>query len=314
MAPTRQSRRIALVGASGNIGSSTLRALLSHDIHDITVIARPESQATFSNKVAVRKGSFDDEAFLLSALKGIDILVLQLSIPASGIQEKFYEAAAKAGVPYILPIEFGNSLDAKGMYERFSFLPEKATLRQRIEDLGVSSWIAVVTNPWYDFCFGKGEWGIDIVKRQATLWDGGNYKTNTTTLRRAGEATAELLALPDDELIRYKNQMFIVTSFYVTQREIFDSVLRATGTKEEDWDLTYPDAETSEKAYEVRLAKAAADGTFDYEAFTRRFTLSNFTPGRGGDINDKVEDLGRFGLEKEDIDQVTRQVAEKLVK
>lgn len=315
MAPVRQARRIALVGASGNIGSSTLRALLSHGIHNITVISRPESQSTFPSNVAVMKGSYDDEDFLVSALKDIDFLVLQLPIAAVDLQQGFIHAAAKAGVPWILPTEFGSDPDATQLHPRFPFLVRKKQRRELITQLGVSSWVAVVTNPWYDFCFSHGEWGIDIPGRKATLWDGGNYPMNTTTLARAGEATAELLAFPDAELARYRNGVFRITSFHVTQREILDSVLRATGTSEKDWQVTTPAADEVNKDFERRLAdKPDGDTHVDYDAFAKRFMLTHFLPGLGGDFNDKVEDLSKLGLEKEDFDEATRGVVASLEK
>jgi hypothetical protein len=34
--------------------------------------------------------------------------------------------------------------------------------RPQIEDLGVSSWIGVVNNPWFDWSPEKGFWGVDV--------------------------------------------------------------------------------------------------------------------------------------------------------
>lgn len=315
MAPTRQARRIALVGASGNIGSTTLQGLLSHGIHEITVLARPESKSTYPANVTVKTGSYEDEDFLVSALKDIDFLVLQLPIAAVDLQDGFFRAAAKAGVPWILPTEFGSDPEAERIHELWPFLARKKQRRDLIEELGVSSWVAVVTNPWFDFCFGRGEWGVNIAKRTATLWDGGSYKMSTTTLARAGAATAELLALPDAELARFRNGLFRVTSFHISQRQILDAVLRATGTTEADWDVTTLDSGEANKDFERRLAdKPDGDMHVDYEAFTQRFMLTHFLPGSGGDFNDKVEDLSRFGLGPEDFDDATRKVVASLEK
>lgn len=313
MSPIRQSRRIALVGASGNIGSKTLQALLSHDIHKITVISRTESSSTFPPNVIIKRGAFEDESFLVSALKDIEVLVIQLPIQGMDLQEAFLRAAAKTGVPWVLPTEFGSDPDATQMHERLPFLARKKARRELIEELGVSSWIAVATNPWYDFCFSRGEWGIDIPRRKAILWDGGRTAMNTTTLARAGEATAELLALPNAELSRFRNGVFHVSSFFVTQREIFESVLRATGTSEKDWQVSTPAAEVADKDYTRRLgAGAAGDLHDDYEAFVYRFMLTHFLPGFGGDFNDKVQDLSRLGLGQEDLDEVTKAVIASL--
>ncbi|KFZ22738.1 hypothetical protein V502_02779 [Pseudogymnoascus sp. VKM F-4520 (FW-2644)] len=66
----KQSRKIAIVGGSGSVGSPTVKALLSHGIHTITAISRSESTATFPSSVIVKRGSYNDEEFLTKALKG----------------------------------------------------------------------------------------------------------------------------------------------------------------------------------------------------------------------------------------------------
>jgi hypothetical protein len=135
------------------------------------------------------------------------------------------------------------------------------------------------------------------------------------TLARAGAATAELLALPEAELARFRNGLFRVTSFHVSQRQILDAVLRATGTTEADWAVTTPDSGEANKDFERRLAdKPDGDMHVDYEAFTQRFMLTHFLPGSGGDFNDKAEDLSRFGLGPEDLDEATRKVVASLEK
>ncbi|KAI1400499.1 hypothetical protein F4819DRAFT_367105 [Hypoxylon fuscum] len=303
MAPTRTARNIALVGASGRIGSPTLTALLSHGIHTITAIVRPESTSTFPTSVTIKKGSFTDESFLASVLAGIDILVLQLAIPVLHLQETFIRAAAAAGVPYVVPVEFGSDPHA-ALVAEFPPMAAKEKPRKLIENLGVSKWLAVITNPWYDYGFPpRGDWGVDIKARKAILWDGGNVKVNTTSVKRVGEATAELLALPEEQLKGYANGCFYVSSFHVTQKEILASTLRATGTSEQDWDISTPRSEDVIAACNERVGKG------DMGAFMTKFFVSHFLEGKGGDYHEEVVDLEKLGLEKEDLDQVTAEAA-----
>lgn len=44
----------------------------------------------------------------------------------------------------------------------------KKPYRDLIEALGVSSWIGVVNNPWFDYCLPPGFFEIDVKKRTAT--------------------------------------------------------------------------------------------------------------------------------------------------
>lgn len=302
MAPPVQARKIAIAGASGSVGSHILPALVAKKSHTITAIQRKESSATYGPEVIVKKGAFDDEDFLVDSLKGQDVLVIVLAIEAFELQDNFIRAAAKAGVEYVLPIEFGSDMESK-LADEFPLISKKKAPRKLIEDLGVSSWIAVNTNPWLEFCLANGLLGFNLKERTAQLVNGGNTKFNTSSLPRVGAAVAGLLSLPDADLAQYKNRPFYVTSFHVTQRELFDSILRATKTTEKDWTVKTP---TRESIY-----KDNAEGlkNNDPAAFYAVFLELHLREGYGGDFNHKV-DLGKFDLEKEDLDEIIRKTVE----
>ena len=305
MAPHRQGRNIAIVGANGHIGSHTLATLVSHDLHRITAIVRPDSTSNLPAAVIIKKGAFDDEPFLVEALKGQEVLIIQLPIAGSHYQEGFIRAAAKAGVKYVLPTEWGSDPEAK-LIEELPVIAEKARFRQLVEELGVGCWIGVVNNPWYDFCLPMGDvLGVNFKERKATLWDGGNNKLNMSTLSRAGAATAELVAQPDSELSRYRNRCFYVSSFHVTEREILASVMHATSTHEGDWTI-------AEKPTDAAIEEAnAMTGVDAHTSMLVKFFPLHYKSGWGGDYNHKAEDLVRFGYEKEDLDAVTADIISK---
>ena len=83
--PQFQGRKIALVGAAGNIGVETVKALLFKSVHTLAAISCTESDATFPPPVNVVRGSYADEEFLASTLKGQDVLILQLGHPGNEI-------------------------------------------------------------------------------------------------------------------------------------------------------------------------------------------------------------------------------------
>lgn len=147
-----QVQNLALVGASGNLGKPVLDALLGVNSNiNITVITRQESTVTFPSAVTVKKGDYTSSAFLSSALQGIDILVLILGISALGDeQDRLIEAAAKAGVKYVLPTEFGSDTADERMLRAVPLLQHKKAVQARIADLGMKC-ISVITNPWFDF-------------------------------------------------------------------------------------------------------------------------------------------------------------------
>lgn len=104
--------KIAIVGGTGTIGSPTLHSLLDKNIHTITAISRSDSSASFPEHITVLKGDYSDEESLVSALKAQDVLIRQLGPRAMSAQESVVCAAARAGVPYIIPTEFGTDIEA----------------------------------------------------------------------------------------------------------------------------------------------------------------------------------------------------------
>lgn len=100
-------KNIAIIGASGSVGKPTVEGLLKTGNHNITAITRSSSQAKFPDGVEVRKGDYDDEAFMQSALAGKDVLIIMLAFPALPQQDQIFQQAAKAGVKYVLPSEYG---------------------------------------------------------------------------------------------------------------------------------------------------------------------------------------------------------------
>lgn len=97
----------------------------------------------------------------------------------------------------------------------------------------------------------------------------------------------------------YKNKPFYVSSFYVTEREMLDSVQRVTGTEDGDWTIETKDIDqvTWESDEEIKKGNMLA--------MIPKFYAAHFRAGHGGGFNHKV-DLGKLGLEAEDIDEVVR--------
>ncbi|KAH7007576.1 putative oxidoreductase CipA-like protein [Ilyonectria destructans] len=306
MAPAPQGRKIAITGGSGQLGKPTIEALLKAGVHTITAIQRPGATSTFPAEIIVKKGSLEDEAFLADVLKGQDALILMPPLPQLvPLQEPAIRAAAKVGVPYVFPSEFGPDPFAGQLVEENQLLVAKKSIRDLIEKLGVSSWVSVAVGPWLDGGFGAGLWGIDAKARKATIWKGADAKVNTATIAHCGQAVAAVLSLPEADLAKYKNKAVYAPSWYLTQREILDAVQRATGTADADWEIATRDVNEVAKEYEKKISQG--DG---FAPFVK-FFVTHFLEGHGGDFNHKVdaaevEKLEQLGLQKENLDQAVK--------
>ncbi|KAI0151595.1 NAD(P)-binding protein [Xylariaceae sp. FL1272] len=302
MAASKTIRNIALVGATGTIGAPILTALLAVG-HNVTVLTRPSSTASFLSAVTTHKGDYYDETFAFEALQGQDVLILALSYNAYDAQIPLIKAAAKAGVSYIVPCEFGSDPTHPTLNTEISLMSMKAPFRKLIEDLGVSSWIGVVNNPWVEFSIRLGLYGIDLKSKTARFFDEGTTKANFATLTRVGESLAAIFALPEADLAKYKNEWVFFSSFYVSQRDFFESAMRATGTTEKDWTIS------SVPSDEVIAESKKQQGEF---AGAMALFAVVFKDGYGGDYNSKVIDYEALGLEPEDLDTLMKKLAQEI--
>ncbi|KFY43318.1 hypothetical protein V495_04023 [Pseudogymnoascus sp. VKM F-4514 (FW-929)] len=306
MSTQAQGRKIAIIGASGQLGKPMVKALLAQRVHTITVVQRPDSTSSFPSEVTLKKGDLEDEAFLADAFKGQDAIVLMPPLShIISLQKPAVRAAASVGVRWILPSEFGPDPFASKLIEENSLLKNKKEIRDLIDELGVSSWVSIAVGPWLDVNLTLGLWGIDPKARKATIWRGANAKTNTTTVAHTGEVAAAVLSLPEADLAKYKNKAVYAPSFHLSQREILEAVQRATGTTNADWDVTTREYNDVASEYESNIKKG--DGMAPFI----KFFVTHFVEGLGGDFDHKVdkaelEKLEKLGLPKDNLEEVIK--------
>ncbi|KAK2000978.1 NAD(P)-binding protein [Colletotrichum falcatum] len=307
MPARQQGRKIAMFGASGTIGRLTLDALREKKMHTITAVTRAASSAAFPADVIVKSGDYADEEFLASVLGGQDVVVLQLSFDSfMTAQAPLIRAAAKAGVKWVLPTEFGSDTAPSRLMDGNPLLSAKKQFRDLAEELGMG-WVAVVNNPWFDWSLPQGLWGVDVGARSARLFDGGETPFVTTTLGNVARGTAGLLSLPEAELeAGFRNRPAYLASFRITQRELLDSVLRATGTGEGDWRIEVVDAAAAVADAEAKAEKG------DMGAMIAGFYVNHMREDWGGDYSAKVGDLGKLGIAEENLDEVVKRVVQEI--
>jgi hypothetical protein len=318
-------KNIAIVGGAGQSGSHIVKSLLESGKFDVTAITRSESSSTFPSAVKVHKGSYDSEEFLESALQEQEVFIIILGTTApKDLQTRLIKAASAASVPWILPCEFGPDADSEELNKGLPILAAKKYYRDQIENFGKSSWISFNCGFWFDFVrcrsshlritrvytyqlqsLAGGFFGLKIIERVVKLFDDGNTKLSTTTLPHVGRAVAKLLELPIDKLERYKNGFVYVQSFCVSQMEIFNALKKATGTTDQDWQIS-----------KIPVDQAIAQGNKEAQNENRAGMIDvlygmNFKPGMGGNFQHKI-DNELLGLYEEDLDEVVKSVVHKL--
>ncbi|KAF7187996.1 Bifunctional pinoresinol-lariciresinol reductase 1 [Pseudocercospora fuligena] len=308
---------VAIVGAGGQVGTHITNALLSQGKHHVTAITRPESTNKLPNVHTIKKVDQSNHAEFVDALKGQDVLILTL--PAGNqrdAQTTIVDAAVEAGVKYIMPNEWGVDCSNESLANDVLIGAAAKRVRDYIKEKGQGKthFIACTCSFWYEYSLAGTEarYGFDFGEKKVVFFDDGNTKITTSTWPQTGRAVAKLFALPilpKDEndksltLSQFHDDALIIKSFTVSQRDMFDSVLRVTGDKESDWKIIHEDAkERFERSVDI-MEKGNIVG-FAMRLYTRVFYKNG-----GGDLSDKVVNK-ELGLPEEDLDEYTKKAIE----
>ena len=295
------------------MGKHIAEHLLKTGKHLVTAIARSSSTSKLPEGVQIARVDYSgDDAALVEALRGQQVLIITMSVTApSDTMSKLVRAAAKAGVPYVLPNWFGHDAANNTLCYDSLLSHNRDKICAEIESLGISSYLLLVCNFWYEFSLGGGpdRFGFDFKKRSLVLFDDGNVAINTSTWPQCGRAIANLLSLkelPDDEtdrsptLSQFRNQSIYISSFRLSQRDMFESVKRVTGTTDADWTITHESSEQRWKDGQAALQQG------NMKAFTKMLYSRMFFPNGDGDYQSSRglhNDL--LGLTVEDLDEFT---------
>ena len=194
--------------------------------------------------------------------------------------------------------------------------PRYAEVREHLARHSVQNWTGITCGFWYEFSLGGGpeRFGFDFAERSVVLYDEGTTRINTTTFAQVGRAVAGLLSLkvrpegaedPSSCLSHFRGQQAFVSSFRVSQKDMLDSVLRVTGTKVGDWEVSQ---EPTKQRYEMGV-KQLHDG--DMLGFAKALYARVFFPDGTGDYESR-QDLNNalLALPQEDLDKLTKEAQE----
>ncbi|MCJ1310677.1 hypothetical protein MMC25_004343 [Agyrium rufum] len=309
--------KVAVVGASGNVGKHFVQELLKTGKHTVTALTRAGSKSEFPAGVKRVEIDYDDEESLVAALKDQQFFVITLSVRAGPDEHsKLVNAAAKAGIAYVMPNAYGNDLFNESLANEDMVGAKYRQVCEEVENTGVSSYIAMLCGFWYEWSLALGEpwFGFDLKNKKVVFFDDGTTKINTSTWQQCGRALAGLLSLkelPEDKndksatVSSWKNKPLYITSFLASQRDMLDSLHRVLGDTDSDWEITHqPSKERWQKGVED-MKKG------DRLGFGRAMYTRTFFPNGGGDFeNHRTLANDALGIKREDIDVGTKKTLE----
>lgn len=298
-------KNVLVVGAAGNVGRSTIKALVQENFK-VTGLTRESSTATMPEGVRHLKTSFS-AASLVDAFKGQDAIVSAISsiTPAGALslQKSLIDAAIATGVKVFIPSEYGVDTSDRSAPEKIPFLADKINTVDYLKtQQDKISWTAIITGSMFDWGFnipGFGGWNLSA--RTVTIFDGGDIPYEATNLDQVGRAIAKSLKKP--ELTR--NQYVYVNSFTVTQNEILRALEKSIGEK---FTVSQGTAEGLWKGGDAKVKEGNPFGVLDMiaAAFYGKEGLAHFSVTKGL-WNDKL------GLSQENLEEYLESfVAAKL--
>lgn len=317
---TNHIRSVALVGATGQQGKRILAELLARkEQWAIHVLTRAGGSATdVPSPVHLHEIDYDSHGSIVSALKGVDILIITLAVTAPGdTSTKLITAAKEAGVKWIVPNEWSTSGENVQLEKDIMMHDRLDPVRKQIVAEGLS-YIAFATGFWYEYSLGIGAetYGFDFANRQVIFFDGGDTKICTSTWEQVARGVAKLLSLPilpNDEadkqptISQWRNRHAHVASFIVSQKDMLESVERVTGTTDSDWKIVH---QTSAERVESGQADMMAGQRV---GFIRKMYSRVFFPTGEGNFENLL-DNEVLGLPKEDLDKCTKAAIERFEK
>ncbi|KYK59052.1 hypothetical protein DCS_00179 [Drechmeria coniospora] len=311
---TNRIERVAIVGVGGQVGSAMTAALLSTGKHTVTAVTRASSETKVPEGVVAAKVDYDDEQTLVDALRGQQFLIISMAVTAPpDSQDKLIKAAAKAGVPWVMPNCYGTDVEDRELGDENLTGPRVRAGIEAVEREGVGSWVAMCCSFWYEYSLGMGPgwFGFDFGKKKVTFNDAGTTRINTSTWDQCGRAIKALLSLkelPDDAdddaptLSRWRDKPLYISSFLLSQRDMLDSVQRVTGTTDADWQIEHEESRARYRRGMDMFKQGELLG-FGICLYTR-----TFFPDGGGNF-EATRGLANdvLGLPKEDVDEATRR-------
>ncbi|RAL03681.1 aromatic alcohol reductase [Aspergillus ibericus CBS 121593] len=215
-------RKVALAGASGNLGQAILNQLLKHSFQ-VTVLSRLRSTHTFPPLVKIRHVDYGSQPSLMTALHGQDAIVSTLPPNALDHQLLLIDAAAAAGVRRFIPSEFGSDT-SNPMCAALPVYHSKIETQKRLADRSGLTYTIICTGPFLDWGLTHGF--MNIQNKTVTLYGTGDHIFSTTTLSTIGRAVCAVLARPAET----ENRVIRVHDIATTQNHLFQMAQKVVGS------------------------------------------------------------------------------------
>lgn len=295
--------KVALAGATGNLGPSILNALLDAGF-TVTVLTRKGGNASKIPKnpnITIKEVDYTSVESLTPALQGVEVVVSTVGSEALGGQNPLIDAAVAAGVKRFIPSEFGSNLGNPNT-AALPVFGAKVSTAKYLEEVAAKNpqftYSLVYNGPFLDWGIAVG-FVVNAKARSATLYNGGDRPFSATTLPTIGKAVAAIIKKQAETA----NRAIYIQDVTTTQKKLVEYGKEKDG---KDWTTTVVDTEETRQASLKALQSGKAENLG--AIFTSFIFSAIFQEGYGGEWSSQTDNelLGLPGLTEEELKKLVQ--------
>ncbi|KAJ9614763.1 hypothetical protein H2204_014461 [Knufia peltigerae] len=298
-------KRIAVAGATGDVGLTIVSAFLSN-AYTVTALTRQgpnnSSRLPRHDDLQVVEVDYTSVPSMTRALKDTFMVVSTLTTAFVGDQIPLIDAAVAAGVKRFIPSEYGSDVyNAKR--NALPVFAGKVKTHEHLKKVAAAnpdfSYTIICCGPFLDWSFNG--FVLNVPEHSAVVYNGGNVRYSTANLDSVGRAVVNVVRKFDDTA----NRPVYIQDAIVTQNEMIQYAKDKDG---KEWDLVH---KSTDDMYDAAM-KELAKGNTDFATMMGFIFSAGFGEGYGLDFSDHLDNelLGIEGLNKDGV----RAVVERYLK
>ncbi|KAJ5711357.1 hypothetical protein N7488_005513 [Penicillium malachiteum] len=225
------TRRVAIIGATGTLGSRISSALNAAG-HEVTAVQRKDSSKPTPEGLKSVKVDYANKEELVSIFKGQDVVISAVPFPVLDTEKIIIDACIAASVKRFIPSEFTTMMESP-LAINLPVAKDKVLVRQYLTSVmtdtnGPTTWTSVNNGAFFDMTLPYGVLGPNIMAKKTVFHNGGDNKIAVSLLSDIGAAIVRLLET-DSIFSSAANQPVYICSAAITERRLTELVSEVTG-------------------------------------------------------------------------------------
>lgn len=133
-----------------------------------------------------------------------------------------------------------------------------------------TTWTGVTCGPFFDWCLDYNLFACNVKTHEATLFDEGKTRFDSTNIGTVAKAVAKILSMPG----KFQNERICISGLAITQAELLEALQKATAPHQ--WNVSQRSSDSLRKEGFEKLSKN------DYSGIVDVIGASLFQEGTGG--------------------------------